>query len=222
MHHFKQHEAKIIYDYLLDNMPSNSEMLDIGCRKGKWAVPFVRALPFKHVHCFEALPEHYERTKLRFRKDKHVSVFNSVISNKNGTTKFYRDLDRSGWSSMEKHPTMNNYEEINLPTSTIDSYNLKPYFIKIDIEGAELLALQGAVNTLQHTNIVFFECNEVHFLQFNYTAKDIYNFFVENNFSLYTINFEPMSIEDFNYFTKSERRKEPGRHVNYLALKNQI
>lgn len=32
---------------------------------------------------------------------------------------------------------------------TIDSFNLKPYFMKIDVEGAELLVLEGAKNSIE-------------------------------------------------------------------------
>jgi hypothetical protein len=33
---------------------------------------------------------------------------------------------------------------------TIDSFNLKPYFMKIDVEGAELLVLEGAQNSIEN------------------------------------------------------------------------
>jgi FkbM family methyltransferase len=33
---------------------------------------------------------------------------------------------------------------------TIDSFDLKPYFMKVDVEGAELLVLEGAKNTIEN------------------------------------------------------------------------
>jgi hypothetical protein len=33
---------------------------------------------------------------------------------------------------------------------TIDSFDLKPYFMKVDVEGAELRVLEGAKNTIEN------------------------------------------------------------------------
>ena len=77
---------------------------------------------------------------------------------------------------------MENFQEIKLETRTLDSFNLTPNFIKMDIEGAELLALYGCINTLKNTDTIYFECQEIHFKEYNYTAIDLYKFLIKNNF----------------------------------------
>lgn len=220
MPRFKQHETKLIFDYVTANAPKNSTIVDIGCRKGKWILPFVNHMPTCNFHCFEALLEHFERTVHRFQKKPNVNVYHSVMSNVEGTVLFYKDLQRAGWSSMRKHQFTDMYEEISTPSSTLDQYKLSPYFLKIDVEGAEYLVLQGAESTLKNTEVIYFECNEVHFKHFDYTAKDMYDFLIRQNFTLHTTDLKEITLQEFEYFTKEERRGEIGRHSNYVALKN--
>ena len=52
---------------------------------------------------------------------------------------------------------MENFEELALPSKTLDSFSLAPYFVKLDVEGAELLALQGAISTLKEAKVIYFE-----------------------------------------------------------------
>ena len=56
--------------------------------------------------------------------------------------------------------------------------NKKISFIKIDIEGAELFALKGALNTInKYKPIILMEICINHIRNFNYNVKDIYYFF---------------------------------------------
>jgi len=218
---FKKEDSRLIYEYILKTAPPNMTMLDIGARTGKWLVPFVAAFPNSTFHCFEALLDHYERLKHRFRKTNNVFSYNTVVSNSNSNITFYKDLDRAGWSGMRKHSYLENFEELMLQSTIIDTYNLQPYFIKIDVEGAELLVLQGAVNTLVHTNVIYFECNEIHFKEYNYTANDLYNFLTEQNFTISTVKFDKLDNQQFSFMTADQRRYDDAdRQSNFIAIKN--
>lgn len=222
MHKFKKEDTRLIYEYIIKNASKNMTMLDIGARTGKWLVPFTDAFPNATFHCFEALPEQFARLQNRFKKLNNVNVYNTVISNQPSPVTFYRDLDRAGWSGLRKHSYIENFEEVNLQSTTVDSYNIKPYFIKIDVEGAELLALQGATETLKSTKIIYFECNEIHFKEYNYTANDLYDFLNDIGFDVYSVYNDKIDKDSFTYMTADKRRYEDpkGYQSNFIARKS--
>jgi len=217
---FKKEESRLIYEHILQTAPKDMVMLDVGARKGKWLVPYLNAFPKATFHCFEALPEHYIHLENRFRKKDNVFCYNYAISDNHNQVNFYKDLDRAGWSGLRKHSRMENFQEIKLETRTLDSFNLTPNFIKMDIEGAELLALYGCINTLKNTDTIYFECQEIHFKEYNYTAIDLYKFLIKNNFVIKDLKLNPISLDEFAYTTKQERLLDPnGYQSNFIASK---
>lgn len=210
----------VLLDYLKKNLTSSLCMLDIGSKTGKWLSPFVYTFPEGDFHCFEALPEHYEKLKHRYRKYNNVSFYNFAISDNEENTIFYRDKIRRGWSGLRKHQYLEDYDEIILETKTIDTFNLKPNVIKIDVEGAELLVFRGAIKTLKTCWIIFFECNEVHFKEYNYTAKDLYDFLISENFKIFSLDLQEIAREEFIFLTADARRYEDPKSYqsNFLAI----
>ncbi|MGL5889966.1 MAG: FkbM family methyltransferase, partial [Bacteroidia bacterium] len=57
-------------------------------------------------------------------------------------------------------------------------------FLKIDVQGAELLVLRGAVNTLKQTSYVWVEVSFKPLYEHSTTFDEIYQFMNANNFQL--------------------------------------
>ena len=216
-------DSNALLNYIQANFDSKFVMLDIGSKAGKWLVPFVTAFPKAEFHTFEALPEQHARVVHRFRKNSNVQSYNCVLSDRNESAYFYRDKKRMGWSGLRKHQYLEEHDKISVETTTIDSMALSADVIKVDVEGAELLVLQGAKHTLENCKVVFFECNEVHFKEYNYTAEQLYDFFVEQNFTIFDLDLEKVSKEDFTFLTADQRRYEnfDNRMGNFFGIKNE-
>ncbi|HUD19667.1 MAG TPA: FkbM family methyltransferase [Patescibacteria group bacterium] len=80
----------------------------------------------------------------------------------------------------------------NIPIITIDAQCRKkhmdgPYLIKIDVQGAELLVLEGAKNVLKQTEVIILEVHFFHFYKNAPQFFDIVNFLNKYGFVAYDI-----------------------------------
>lgn len=160
-------EVVNIYEAILE---PHYEVVDIGAHMGFHTVNFAKHS--KQVYAFEPQRHLYNQVCGNIflnELDDRVVCFNVGLGETN---------KRSSFGSLDKHNTLTwpgntgieliNYGgralEDDLGTDeieirTLDSFNLAPHFIKMDIEGYELKTLQGSIETINnHHPIILFEC----------------------------------------------------------------
>lgn len=104
------------------------------------------------IHSFEPLLEYCKKkfsNLNKLSKRKNIFINKMALWNKNGTINFFKNESTSKVVS-----TKNALNTVEVQSITIDQYvtNMKINkvdFIKLDIEGAELSVLQGAIKTLR-------------------------------------------------------------------------
>jgi hypothetical protein len=125
-----------------------------------------------------------------------LNVYNELITNiDNEETVFYisNNVQSSSvlelYIHLEEHPTVEYVDKIKLNSITIDTfynkYNLdasKYTLWNFDIQGAELLALKGAINSIQYVRAIYIEVNEKELYKNCCLIKDIDDFLHEYNF----------------------------------------
>jgi len=140
--------------YFLKNLKPKDVLYDVGASYGFYS-------QFKcEIHTFEPNPTTFSYLK------QNTSIANPIaLSNKNGLCKFY-DTTKSGHSGgsslIKKVPESftKSFTEIEVKCMTLDRYaenHNKPTYIKIDVEGAEDLVLEGATETLKRRPIIALE-----------------------------------------------------------------
>jgi FkbM family methyltransferase len=119
----------------------------------------------------------------------NVYTFNNAIHNKIDDTVKVPDVD-----------FVNDYVNIGdtkigsgnniVLTKTLDSLNLeKLKFIKMDIQGCELFALQGGVKTIENLRpIIFIELEDPHLRSFGYDSKTLIEYLFSCGYMLARIN----------------------------------
>jgi FkbM family methyltransferase len=151
--------------------------LDIGSNRGEGIMSqLITSKPGIRVIGFEPNPLIFDKLKKRFRGKDNVEVHNFGLGSENGSFEiyipFYRKWMFDGLSSFKYEEAeswlrhrMWRFDEhkqsirkIRCQTRTLDSFDLKPYFIKIDVQGFEMEVLKGGRQTIQtHTPILLIE-----------------------------------------------------------------
>jgi FkbM family methyltransferase len=134
-------------------LPRGGVFLDLGGNKGDFSL-FAASIvgPQGKVICFEPHPDNITCIRLSAEKNgfNNIVVREACVSESIGSTKLY--IGRaSGWHTM--FSTKGGSDYIARDTLTIDSVTgslNRVDVIKIDIEGAEVLALRAAKNTLMN------------------------------------------------------------------------
>jgi FkbM family methyltransferase len=132
---------------------------DIGANRGQMALLFARQVgPSGAVMCFEPLPELCQKLErnLALNGIRNVSVQCLALADVSETRVFLYHPDRSTQGKLadvERSYSASDAQEVRVQTASIDELIAggmsPPDFMKVDVEGAGAVLLQGASNTLR-------------------------------------------------------------------------
>lgn len=172
----------------------DSIFFDVGCNAGS----FVKVLEnnnFKNnIHCFEPHPK---LSDVVIEKYPHVKMNKVCLTNNIGTIDINIPIWSVGLSSIIERPIFDKLKnegqeiiKLNVETNTIDNYCLKNNidridFIKIDVEGAEKIVLEGGNKMLKDNKIKMglFEIGET-LRDANTSEYDICNMLEKYNYKI--------------------------------------
>lgn len=142
-------------------LSKDSNCVDVGSSIGDILREMLRFAPSGTHYAFEPLPSSYRRLVSSFPT---VNVYNLALSDTAGEATFHHVISNAGYSGLRRrrypreHETI---EEIKVKTDLLDNVipeSLPIHFIKIDVEGAELQILKGAIDLIRRNKpIVVFE-----------------------------------------------------------------
>jgi FkbM family methyltransferase len=163
-------------------------ILDIGANTGEWTHQMSRIFPEAKFIMFEANPNCEQDLR---SKCPHVTTHICLLGNENKkNVPFYMNPSNNkctGCSMMkELTASYKNAKEITLDMHRLDDIvQERADIIKIDVQGAELLVLEGGLNTLSRADFVLMEVNV---LQYNEGAPmfhDVVAFMNQHNFQIF-------------------------------------
>jgi len=159
-----------------------SVVLDVGGNFGQMAVLFSKMLNRNGcVHVFEADPFIHSTMVKNILENQcdNVICYNNAVWHELGKTLIYPKADFIRFESYGSYgidPNADNGQLVN--SITIDSLNLKwVSLIKIDIQGSDLNAMKGAINTInRYRPIIIFEYESMFDEQFGTCWQDYLDF----------------------------------------------
>jgi FkbM family methyltransferase len=141
-------------------LAEDSNCIDIGANHGKFLQQMLFLAPCGRHIAFEPIPELAEELRRRFANARIESL---ALSDSNGTATFFRIVGDEAFSgfSDRQFAGSSNVKQFEVRTARLDDVipdDYAPSFIKIDVEGAEYLVLDGATATLKrHRPTIWFE-----------------------------------------------------------------
>jgi FkbM family methyltransferase len=143
---------------LLNGQPCRI-IFDVGAHHGDVTALYLRLFPEAEVYAFEPFPPAFEMLAERFRNHPRVHPIGAAVSSRSGEATLHVNRHSATNSLLPTHESYAVSEavtekEITVPTITLDEFrterNLpRPDILKFDIQGNELEALRGAVQTLR-------------------------------------------------------------------------
>lgn len=167
-----------------------AEILDVGANIGWYAARFAKRLPKAMVHAFEPMPVSYSYLQRNIAANEvadRVRCYNYGLSDVNGSFEFYIAPNRSVNASLQNVAESSDVQKVVSLTHTLDQWcsnqQVRPDFIKCDVEGAELLVFRGGRETIARDKpIVFAEMLRKWAKPFGYHPNDILRFFDDLGF----------------------------------------
>lgn len=205
--------------YINSTIEKGQTVFDIGAHKAGYLYFFVKQVGSKgRVVAFEPqsnLYQYIKKIKELFKWD-NVTLEHLALSDHAGTVTLYIPTKKAGKGSspgatiVDQKGAANFAKTENVSTETLDSYckqhNIKPDFLKIDVEGNEFNVFKGGVETLKkYKPKIFVEIEARHvgkekvvetfeFLQkLGYQGKFVYG-----------LAYKPLSEFDFEKYQNTE------------------
>ena len=196
-----------ITSYLLRTIDVQDDdfIIDIGANIGWYSL----VLSHKHhpdVFSFEPDPSNFSLLKknIELNNKTNIRLFSSAVSNNKGTSEFYiyKSFNLGRHSLIQQK---NSIRSIEVQTIRLDDLlaekNMSERsikFIKIDIEGSEYNAMQGALKALQRCKYLLTEFTPGMMKRINQEPRDYINLLVNAGFILQVITPSGLQQVDFD------------------------
>lgn len=128
---------------IIDVLREDEVFVDCGAHHGSVTEKFLKLVDNKYKEIYAIEPDYinFEMLKTKLNDIFNLNTIKCALSDKNGEERFCQGFDFA--SKLSK-----NGDDL-VKIITLDSLNIRATFIKMHLEGGDLKALKGAVNTIQ-------------------------------------------------------------------------
>lgn len=182
----------------LEPVTGEHVVIDLGARNGWFFHCWKKWCPKALIHAFEPDQAACEILKQRYKNDSTVCLNAVGVGDRQSTETFYHLAESEVSSSFLQHDQKvwddikyrtGQVQERQVKITTLDDYCdqhaiADVHLIKIDIQGYELKALQGALQTLTKTNYLLVESSIRPLYKDSARFTEVHDFLVSHGFHL--------------------------------------
>ena len=199
-------------------------VFDVGCNVGEWSQTAIRYFPNARIHCFE-LSDSTFKTLSENLKGPNFVLNNMGMGDKDAVVEYKDYGDNSKVNTLLVDATYHDRKiDFQMKRSTIrsgDSYCAEQGieaidFLKIDVEGADHLVLEGFAGLLQKKaiRVVQFEYGYTHG-DAKFLMRDFHRLFERHGYTVGRVQKGGIVFEGWNY-KQNDFRSGP----NYVAIRS--
>lgn len=182
-------------DYVLqmiNELEVNDIFYDIGSSVGLVSINAAKKLTNGKVYSFEPDPENILRLNENYKINnlKNYSIQNIAVGDTKAKMKLYTSGSNGYSPSLQKVNGINSFIEVDVQSidNLLESNEIEePNVIKIDIEGAEMIALKGMKRLLESNKrprTLFIELHPDFLPSFSTTTEEIFEYLSQFNYTI--------------------------------------
>ena len=213
-----------------NEIKSNDVVIDIGAHIGYFTLLFAMLVgPKGKVFSFEPEPKNFELLKKNVEINDYDNVITErkIVSDKNEKCTLYTFETSSGANRIYKPNNKSNPKPIEVDSISLDEYFKnseflkKIKFIKIDVEGAEILILKSMKSLLKENNDVklLLEFNPDFLSEIGSKESDFFDILHSENFSIFFIDGKHHKLIPLNFSTDLDPKLFKNETVNLFCKK---
>ena len=179
----REHEYNLLVMWKRNSELYYGDMLDLGGYSGIFGLIAAKLNPNHHVYIFEpdTVNARHIENNIALNDLNNVSLIKGLVSDKNGPV-FFKEHSGGEAGSLASRGDLkiNSYALGDF----IETHNLKPILIKMDVEGAEYLALAGMKEYLKKAEVlnILLELHYDLIKKYGQTAEDVFKLLDELNY----------------------------------------
>lgn len=214
---FEPAESRMMHK-LFDGLKN---FFDIGANIGWHSLTLSAKFRDAQFFCFEPIPDTYQHLleNIRLNAFENINTYNLALSNVNSRQDYFFYKSCSGNASAVDLSTRPDVEKIECQQVRLDELMGKanlpsPDFIKCDVEGAELLVFQGALDTINSSKpIIMAEILRKWSAKYDYNPNQIFKLFFDIGYRAFTT--------DGYFLTPFTEMTEETKETNFFFLHEQ-
>lgn len=175
-------------------------IFDVGAHHGETIKKYRKAFPQCRVVSFEPTPSAFEILQRKWGNDRDVKLINKAVTRMDGPVDFYvNSLDATNSTLLRPSAGRRYYPrtataegKVIADGISLDSFlgdGEVPAILKMDIQGGELAALEGARRSIESSGLklIYTESMFVPHYETQPLLRDIWNYLADYGYSLYNI-----------------------------------
>jgi FkbM family methyltransferase len=221
-HHWEPKETAIIFH----NLKEGDVFIDVGANVGYYTLLASKKVGITgHVYSFEPETENYEILKqnIILNNLQNVTIEKKAVANKAGRMKLYLNPTNKGDHSLRDDKLNREYQEVDV--ISLDDYfkDKKIDFIKIDVQGADVLVVQGAKGIISNNPniLIVSEFSSMNFRKMNTDPRVYLDDLSKIGFEFYNIDDKSQSIDKLSIDSIMKRYDFHGIETNLFIVPKQ-